>query len=923
MKKQLQRKYGGFIALLSASVLMFLGLGACMNPLQPPVERGPGNADGSTGVRISIVNGEARTLLPSTPFSKYVLSFSNSQGVTAPDVTLTADTGIVPLAPGDWTITVTAYVVNTEGYDFPAAEGSAPVSLISGEETPVSIRVSARLGGGNGSFSYAVSYPEVVTYGYLQLFDIDGNPRWFETITPTSESTGTNEYLPAGYYILRIQLGTGYVMAVRTEIVHIYPGMETLWECDFTEDDFGDPITISGTVDLSGLEDISFAYISLSRYPDFSLEEGAVSGYDLSDTWDWNFRTLPFKQPTDLYVELVVQFTNGATLIKRLPAPVSVHGGDVSGVDMGPYEVHQFNLSGQVDFSFLTSMGAPISYANVTAYQDAGPLSLEIGYTAVDPNVGSWSLDILPETTSLPVLIILRVGISGATLYDELKTTINNSGQSGLNFAPGPVIAGTTNNGVGTVNGNYSYLFVPDTIGEYVFNVSGAGSEYIELALYSALGEPLGSASGVPDAALSYGLTTGIPYFIQLHLNNSPYGTFQFRVEEPQPVTLSGTVDLSGLVPPLLDADIWYTEIQVYNDAANPVQLGSSVIAESDGSWSMVIPISASGTQVVKIVARTRLYNDRWIITHRQDTISGNTPGLDLAAAVVFYNSGPLTRVSGYSVDSFLLVPSANGFFNLEAASGGMSGPGSGLNLALFDVATGVALAEGTNSLYASLTAGEPYIVQVWNIGSFTAYQFQMSAITSTETIGGSIDYSGLPASVVIDSPMVSGYLEPSHTQVVFGVPVTGNAWSVLVPSDAVGQTIRLVLTMNINGLTINGNALAINSHIQTVLSASASDLDFAPTAVPSGTMVNGKTPANGSDYFLFVPSTGGGFALTAENNTYLGITAIDALTGVLIGTSWEASPAVINSSLIGGNPYIIEINSNSFMDYQFTAIAD
>jgi hypothetical protein len=1102
MKEQLQRKYGGFTALLSVLILTLLGLGACMNPIQGPAER---SADGSTGVQISIVTGEERTLLPEATFTKYVLHFATTASVAIPgDETLTGvDTKIIPLAPADWTITVTAYANGGSG-EVAAAEGTAQVSLSAGELKGVPIRVSSKVGGGNGYFSYDVQYPTAdILYGNLYVYDSGQNPVINKNLS--SDPTGNRIPLPAGYYALRVSLQKNYGMAVRTEIVHIYPGMETRGNFVFNQDDFGIPITISGTVDLSGLETVNRAEIRLYRYSDFTHQEGySSSENNPSGNWSWSIKTLPYNQATNLYMELRLTLSGGGAMVKRLPTPVSVYDQDVGPLALGPFTVNQFNLSGLIDFSDLTSKGITISNATVEVYQNED-IPSPLGNASVNSWGQSWSFGILTEETSLPVRIVLGVGTSGGTFYDEIQTTLT-AGRSDLNFKPGPVSAGTTINGAGAGTG-YSYVFVPDASATYAFNVSPAGSEYTRLYLYNASGNPLGGVDGYPDAALSYNLTAGAAYYIRLELN-SPYRAFQFRVdqvsqinlggtvnfngllspfsgvtvdsatitiyadngahtqlgassintgngswsatvdlagssapavfviaaelsntmtvcdqasrtisgsntsltfspgavtggnavtrttinqtdyflyvpgttgdysltvsagadrymnfelydaqtgnsigytsgselelirtlttgnpyhirvysnssqfqtyqfqaEKLQPVTLSGTMTLGGLTP-LTSGDINYTEIRIYNDASNPVQLGLTVNAASNGSWSATIP--ASGSQAVRITAYIHLTNGRTIIAHRQDTISGDTSSLDLEPVAVSPTGGqPVSRVSVYYEDSFLLVPSDGGFFNLGAI-----GSISNLDLYLYDTATGTQLAQGVNSLYASLSAGTPYIVRVSTSGSFEAYQFRMSALTST-SIGGAINYAGLPSSIssAISSAVVNGYLEPSHTRIVSGVPVTttGGSWSALIPSNAVGQTIRLVLTLNLN---VMGNNHTINSHIQTVLPASNSGLDFAPATIASETTINGKTNAY-DDSFLFVPITGGNFALQAWSDTSINITIYDGLTGGWIAGSSSYLSTTTIASLSSGNPYIVRIGLSgySLRDYQFYA---
>jgi hypothetical protein len=187
-------------------------------------------------------------------------------------------------------------------------------------------------------------------------------------------------------------------------------------------------------------------------------------------------------------------------------------------------------------------------------------------------------------------------------------------------------------------------------------------------------------------------------------------------------------------------------------------------------------------------------------------------------------------------------------------------------------------------------------------------------------TIGGLVDYSGLPSSIssAISSATVSAYLDnPAHTPIVTDVPVAAGAWSTAVPANTAGQPVRLVLTLN---LTISQS---INSQIQTVLTGSASDLDFAPLPAPIATAINGMSGINGYDGLLFVPASSENYSLQAGSNTYISFYVYDGLTGNQIAYS---SQSYLTSTLIvplsAETPYIIRISPDgqSFQAYQFYA---
>jgi hypothetical protein len=401
-------------------------------------------------------------------------------------------------------------------------------------------------------------------------------------------------------------------------------------------------------------------------------------------------------------------------------------------------------------------------------------------------------------------------------------------------------------------------------------------------------------------------LTTGYPYLIEVTSLSAQFETYQFRAELLQPATLSGTVSLTGLAP-LTSSNISYTEIHVYTDASSPFYLGSTM-ADSGGSWS--IPVPASESQAVTIVAYIHLDNGLFIPAQRQDTINGDSASLDLAPTAVSLAGGQtVTRVSGNSYDDwFLFVPAAGGFFNLGAISGN-STPA----ITLYDAVAGTELVHSNSgSLYTQLSAGTPYIVRVSNIGNFTAYQFQLSSPITSTAIGGSVSYSGLPGSVssIISSATVSGYLDnPANTQIFSGAPVSGGVWSALIPSNAAGQTARLILTLNLN------NGLRIASHIETVLSGTG--IDFSPTGIASGTAINSRSDVNGVGRLLFVPESSGTFALQAASEPNTAINVYDAVTGLAIGSvdySW--SFATLEVALSAGKPYIIEVFTSAYLGY-------
>jgi hypothetical protein len=574
--------------------------------------------------------------------------------------------------------------------------------------------------------------------------------------------------------------------------------------------------------------------------------------------------------------------------------------------------VSQATLGGTVDFSGILSSfagtGVTVNYADIAVYAD-NSLHTPIGMAAINTGDGSWSAIVDMAGSSVPALFVITVNLSnGNTVNFQEQRSISGS-NSGLTFNSGAVTVGSTVSRT-TVNHYDWLLFVSTVTGDYSLKINGGAVGNRSLDLYDGeTGSHLVGFGGEGELEIIRTLNAGTPYLIRVFSNYFSFESYQFRAEELQPATLSGTVSLSGLAV-LPSTDINSTEIQVYAGGSSPAFLGSTM-ADSGGSWSLAVP--ASGTQAVRIVAYIHLNSGLWISAQRQDTISGNTDDLDLAPTAVSLAGGQaLVRTGGAWEDLFLFVPASGGFFNLTAISGGGYTPW----LTLYDTA-GALLAQGSGSVYAELSAGTPYIVRVENIGSFAAYQFQLSSPITSTSIGGAVDYTGLPSSIssIISSAKVSAYLDnPAHTPIISGVSVESGGWSALIPANFIGQAARLTLTLSLS------NGLMINSHIQVVLTASG--LNFSPTGIPSGTVLNGKSAANGDDRFLFVPASSGTFTLQAGSDTGIYLYVYDEVAGLYIATSFGYYSTTLEVALVAGNPYVIEVflSGNTFYDYQFYA---
>jgi hypothetical protein len=207
-----------------------------------------------TGTVHIVIDGEsagdsaaARTLAPAqTNFTRYTASFEGLD--THDDVNITGGSVSVELAPGDWTITVTAFTAA----DTAAGRGSATRTVVSGQGVTADIIIAPIIGdGGTGDFRYSVTIP-VVDSGFLNLTDMSANTTAPGISINLKDATGNSggiaeatRNLAAGYYLMNIHLEQSGKYAGKTEVVHIYAGLVTEAVYAFTDADF---VAVLGTL---------------------------------------------------------------------------------------------------------------------------------------------------------------------------------------------------------------------------------------------------------------------------------------------------------------------------------------------------------------------------------------------------------------------------------------------------------------------------------------------------------------------------------------------------------------------------------------------------------------------------------------------------------------------------------------------------
>jgi hypothetical protein len=628
------------------AVLLGLGvliLAGCFNVLSPSPEPGAdtGSAGGGVTIRIAGTPEAARTLYPRAEFSKIELSFDPKSGQTAHGVeTLTAGISsvvITGLADGSWEVSAKGFVeIDTDGegnvVEFEAASSPAvPFTVSGGVSSPASVEITlsadAITSGTPGYFSYSVSFPPgKVDTASLWFSKADGSPAYDSTSTYIStpkdlaaEPQGTVSLDP-GYYLVRIQLENSYQKAGRTEIVHIYPNMETRADYTFTAADFTEFIVLSGTVDIKfdGTRPGN-ATVQAYKAEPFggrtmlgSAQVQWDGGMELS-TGTWEISILPSSSPRDISFDV---YTYGGGISGSWDPGVSI---TVSNIDYPNIPItidkQTLTLSGTAT---VTVNGGPFGEGigggntgeniSVVLYDGSGGNSNQIGSSAnVSSTDGTWSMVIEKPASPTTYYIALNAWVSGRT-ESYWKNNLRSVPISGADDIPDidlihdfTVLSGTaaiTTNGAPLGGGTSMNVYLSP-------NSNGSGTS-------------IGYASVNPDGSWSMALdvtpASGTYYFRVNAWNSSgvnyscsnvdsisfPTGSYSSISLTHDFTVLSGTATITANGAPLGGG----TSINVYlsasSDGSGP-SIGYANV-NPDGSWSMALEETpASGTYYFRV----------------------------------------------------------------------------------------------------------------------------------------------------------------------------------------------------------------------------------------------------------------------------------------------------------------------------------
>jgi hypothetical protein len=227
------------------SLGIFAGCADTLNPRLQEESAGTGRAL----IRIGTRAEGARTLMPENTENyaalSYTLTFTPVSGYGV-ETNVSLEGGgeaAVDLEAGTWNLAVTGYKNGTA-----VLEGSASnIEVRSGETTPVSVAMKIKTEGGDGTLSYAVTFPDAVLKGWLRVYGWeDGTLARTVDLLETSPSGGGTKTksgeltLSGGYYRLGIDLYTANGVLNWSDIAHVYPGQTTAMGTDYAVFETGD-----------------------------------------------------------------------------------------------------------------------------------------------------------------------------------------------------------------------------------------------------------------------------------------------------------------------------------------------------------------------------------------------------------------------------------------------------------------------------------------------------------------------------------------------------------------------------------------------------------------------------------------------------------------------------------------------------------
>jgi hypothetical protein len=392
---------------------------------------------------------------------------------------------------------------------------------------------------------------------------------------------------------VNIVLKNNYQRAGISEIVHIYSNMETKAEYAYTEADFVDVITLSGTI-TTAVNGVAPSGVYISARTENGNEIGytnipysAGSAGSAGTPWSINIPVFSEETPITFGVSLY-DSSNNIGSVSNL-SPTLVHNSAVSDISLN-VDYSFVTLSGTI--GAVTVNGAPPEEFAIEAYNQNGDY---LGNAWQIDSSGAWAINIPTINTNLAstdsISFQLNLYKDGSYMTQDIPdVTRTYSGQSISNIALGDVsstfitLSGTitaTVNGVApsgvyisarTENGNeIGYTNIPYSAGTpWSINIPVFSVETpitFRVSLYDSSNNNIGSVSNLSPTSV----------------HNSAVPAISLNVDYSF-VTLSGTI---GAVT-VNGAPSDEFAIEAYNQ--NGDYLGNALQIDSSGAWTINIP---------------------------------------------------------------------------------------------------------------------------------------------------------------------------------------------------------------------------------------------------------------------------------------------------------------------------------------------
>ena len=240
-------------------------------------------------ISVHIAGQEARTVLPSTAFDKYVYTFTKTGGTAT---VASPANGYFTLEVGNYTVKVEAYIGTAEPYTLVASGVSPQFTIGSGSNPPVIVKLSEVNTGGQGKFTYTITYPAGATADislkkWPALNDI--------TLTPLTQGNSKTQtlQLASGSYLLKVLVGKNGLYGGISEALHIYPALLTEYAKYFSDDDLlqGIGAAVSAPTGTSSVTSNSITINAVAAPGNGQTVEYAISAATTAPTSGWQDST--------------------------------------------------------------------------------------------------------------------------------------------------------------------------------------------------------------------------------------------------------------------------------------------------------------------------------------------------------------------------------------------------------------------------------------------------------------------------------------------------------------------------------------------------------------------------------------------------------------------------------------------------------